>query len=246
MTADYEDLEWIDESEELADVLRDALSDDFSDASPEDMDDALVSVLDSMSAAEAFNFAKALQQIGKGAGQALSDPGVGQMLRTSLPIAGGAVGTVIGGPVGTALGSNLGTVAAKALPGGKPVRPAAPAARPASPVASAVSGGSAAAAQGLVLTQQPEVLKSLLAMAMGQIGQKSVNGVPVAAVMSMLSNVFGQAAADADELMYLDEGGMDEEGDAFLDEARIPPGRSLYVTLMDAENVELAEAEDSQ
>ena len=236
---DYEEVDWFDESTELAEVLRDALQDDFSEASPEEMDDALGEVLESMSPAESFNFAKALKQIERGAGQALSDPVFGQVVRTALPIAAGAVGTVIGGPVGTALGTSLGTAAAGALPGGAPARPAVPTPGPAPP---AVAGGSAAAAQGLVLTQQPDVLKGLLALAMGQQGKKSVNGVPVPAIMSMLSSVFGQAAADADELMYLDEEDADTDGEALPVDSAPSSGRSLYTTLMDVENYELAEA----
>jgi hypothetical protein len=236
---DYEELEWFDESAELAEVLRDSLHDGFSDASPEEMDDAFAEVLESMSPAESFNFAKALKQIERGAGQALSDPVFGQVVRTALPIAGGALGTVIGGPVGTALGSSLGTAAAGALPGGAPARPAAP--TPGG-VVPPVAGGSAAAAQGLVLTQQPDVLKGLLALAMGQQGKKSVNGVPVPAIMSMLSSVFGQAAADADELMYLDEEGSSADGEALPDDSETSSGRSRYTTLMDVENYELGEA----
>lgn len=44
----------------------------------------------------------------------------------------------------------------------------------------------------------------MFVLAMGEHGRKSVNRVPVAALMSMLSSVCGKAAADADELMYLD------------------------------------------
>lgn len=247
----YEDVEleqayegpegWSDEPAQPADVLRDALRDEYSDASPADMDEALGSVLDSMSPAESFNFAKALQQIGAGAQQAFSDPVVGQIVRGALPVVGGALGTVIGGPVGTALGSSLGNAAASALPGAPRARPAVPTPRPAIPP---VAGGSAAAAQGLVLTQQPDVLKGLLALAMGQHGQKSVNGVPVAQIMSMLSSVFGQAAADADELMYLDEERLDER-DASGGDTVAASSRSLYTTLLDAENYELAEAAGS-
>lgn len=235
-----EDLDWVDEAAELADILRDALHDDYADASPEEMEEALDSVLGSMSPAESFNFAKALKQIEQGASKALSDPVFGQIARTALPIAGGALGTLLGGPAGTALGSSLGTAAASALPGAPRPRPAtpAPAAVP------AVAGGSAAAAQGLVLTQQPDVLKSLLALAMGQHGKKSVNGIPVTSIMSMLGSVFGQAAADADELMYMGEEDLDAEGDALPEEEESVTayGRPLYTTLMDVENWELAEA----
>jgi len=244
-----EDLDWFeDEDADLAEVLRDALDDAYLDADPEEMDDALTNVLESMSPAESFNFAKALKQIERGAGQVLSDPAFGQIARTALPVAGGALGTVIGGPVGTALGSSLGTVAAKAIPGSPRPRLApagGPAGRAAVPTP-AVAGGSAAAAQGLVLTQQPDVLKGLLALAMGQHGQKSVNGVPVASIMNMLSSVFGQAAADADQLMYLDQEGWEEyDGGASADDSMPPADRSIYTTLMDADNYELAEAAES-
>ena len=57
--------------------------------------------------------------------------------------------------------------------------------------------------------------------------------------MNMLSSIFGQAAADADELAYLDgdrvDGGDAEE--AFAEPA-IGTGRSLYTALMDTENEE--------
>jgi hypothetical protein len=196
---------------ELGYVLQDAL-DGYDAGDAEDLDEALEAVLDEMSPAEAFNFGKALRTIQSATGKA------------ALPAGAAALGTVIGGPAGTALGSRLGTAAAKALPG----RPKTP------PVTiPPVAGGSAAAAQGLVLTQQPDVLQALLALALGEHGRKSVNGVPVAAVMNMLSSVFGQAAADADELLYL--GDSDGESDP-----PIPGDRSLYVALIDADNEELS------
>jgi hypothetical protein len=94
-----------------------------------------------------------------------------------------------------------------------------------------------------VLTQQPDVLKGLLSLAMGKQGKQSVNGVPVAAIMSMLSSVFSQAAADADELMYSggDTAGLASD-EAALDDGNLGPDRSMYTTLMDADNAELAEA----
>lgn len=237
----YEMQDWQDDSGFLAEVLRETLGEEWVGVSPYAMDDALDSILESMSAAEAFNFAKALQQIEKGASKIVSDPAVGQVARTALPVAGGLAGTMIGGPAGTALGSGLGSVAAKAIPSrttkGVPLT-SAPTAKSNS---AAVSDGSAAAAQALVLTQQPAVLKSLLATAMGQAGKKSVDGVPVAAVLGLLSNVLGQAAADADELIYLDSEGTGEDSD---DAVMFPPGRSLYAVLLNNENDELAEIAD--
>jgi hypothetical protein len=107
---------------------------------------------------------------------------------------------------------------------------------PSSPVA----GGSAAAAQGLVLTQQPEVLRALLAAALGQHGRKQVSGIPVGQLLALLSQVFAQAAADADELMYLDQ--QADATESVLDEVPIGSIRSLYLDLLGADNLEFAEA----
>ena len=246
----YDDESWFDEDSdldfiELAESLRDALSEDYSDADPEDLEDALADVFGSMSPAEAFNFGKALKQIQRGAGKVVSNPLFRQAAGAVLPIAGGAVGTLLGGPVGTALGSSLGSAAAGALPGGRQAGRAVPGLAGAIP---AVAGGSAAAAQGLVLTQQPDVLKSLLALSMGQRGRTAVNGVPVAKVMNMLSSVFGQAAADADELMYVGNSGRRTDSEDVLygaDTDESYGGRELYTALLDADNAELADAMES-
>jgi len=248
----FEDLE----ARDLADALRSAMREEYADASDEEMGDALMNLLDSMSPAEAINFASALNQIGKSASQLASDPTFAAVAGTALPVLGGAAGTLVGGPAGTAAGTTLGRLAASALPA--PVAPPAAAARPvaaapapstavAAPVisplspgpASAVAGGSAAAAQGLVLTQQPDVLRGLLATALGQHGRQQVSGVPAAQLLGLLSQVFGQAAADADELMYLEQAG---DAESVPDDAPAGSLRSLYADLLGADNLELAEA----
>jgi len=103
-----------------------------------------------------------------------------------------------------------------------------------------VAGGSAAAAQGLVLTQQPDVLRTLLATAMGQHGRREINGVPAAQMLAMLSQVFGQAAADADELMYLEQ--QPEAGEGVSEDTPGGSGPRLYADLLGADNLELAES----
>jgi hypothetical protein len=298
-----DEAEWAEDldAEDLADVLRSALHEEYANASDEEVGDALANVLDSMSPAEAFNFASALNQIGKGAGQLISDPTFAAVAQTALPILGGAAGTMIGGPVGTALGSKLGSLAASALPT-RPSAPQAPApqapapqapaprapappvaappvpappvlppvlappvappaaappaaaapapappavtvpgVRPAPPVsASPVASGSAAAAQGLVLTQQPDVLRSLLATALGEHGRQTVSGVPVPQVLGLLSQIFGKAAADADELMYL--GPRSDAAESIPEDALADAPDSLYADLLGADNLELAAA----
>lgn len=263
-----------DDPLDLIDGLRQTLRDDYADTSDEEMGDALVEVLDAMSPAESFKFASALSQIGKSAGNLPSYPAVGSIARSMLPTAGGVLGTVIGGPGGTALGGQLGSIVANALPSApsprphslvspatqapaasaqqtrpEPSAPPAPQAAPPAPQAtpavaeSPVAGGSAAAAQGLVLSLHPQMRQSLLSTALGQQGRPDIGGVPVAQMLAMLSQVIGQAAADADELMYL--GGHTDDGEGLAGGSPDYPDRSLYTGLVDADNLELAEALDS-
>jgi hypothetical protein len=111
------------------------------------------------------------------------------------------------------------------------------------PVPPAVAGGSAAAAQGLVLTQQPEVLRALLSLAVGQAGRPTINGIPVTQYMNLLSDVFGKAAAHADELMYAaGEGGGGYSESETIDQVGAGDSAQVYITLMDANAMELSEA----
>jgi hypothetical protein len=301
------ELAWADVMgpEELADVLRSALREEYAGASDEEMGDAFENMLDSMSAAEGFRLGSAISQIGKGVGSLASDPAFAQIVRTAAPIAGGALGTFLGGPLGTAVGTQLGTLAARALPAAPAAPPAVPAAAPpvtpaaaapppvpaAPPVppappapavpvpgagavsppegppvaalpaaahapgtltappdskptaggrASSVAGGSAAAAQGLVLSQHPEILRGLLATALGRHGCQQVSGVPVAQFLSLFSEVIRQAADDADELMYLEQ--QPDATESVVADASTGSIRSLYADLLGADNLEFAEA----
>jgi hypothetical protein len=111
-----------------------------------------------------------------------------------------------------------------------------PAPKPVSPVA----GGSAAAAQALVLCQHGDMLRGLLAAALGLGGCQQVSGVPVAQLINLFSQVLGQAAADADELMYLRQ--QADAPETVLEDAPAGSVRSLYTDLIGADNAELAEA----
>lgn len=240
-------------------ALRWTLHDECGDADDVELSAALNGMFESMSAAESLNFGSALSQIGRGLTSALSDPTVSAITHVALPIVGGAVGTVIGGPIGTALGSQLGTIAAGSLPGhpGPVTRPpvapsslAAPPLRPAgtptagaaggSPVAGgSVAGGSAAAAQALVLTQHPQILQALLAAALGEHGRTDIGGIPATQLLGMLHEIVGQAAADADELHYVRA--ADSEATAEWEPDDDAGLRTLYLGLLDADNLELAE-----
>jgi hypothetical protein len=212
------------ELQDLADGLRSALRDDYADASGAEMQDAVESVLEVFTPAEAFDFGSALSRISKGAGQVLSDPTFKAVAGTALPMAGSLVGTVYGGPAGGKIGGSLGSLAAGALTGGgrpaaplpqapralplgapgAPAFPGAPATAPAVLAGpAAVAGGSDAATKALILTQQPDVLRSLLATALGAAGRKDVSGVANAQVLSQIGRLFEEAAADADDVQAL-------------------------------------------
>lgn len=226
---------------ELAEVLRDALAEEHADAPPEEMEEALYSVLESLPPAESIDFTKALRQVGSAA-TVLDDPTLRHVASVALPIAGGAAGTLVGGPAGTAVGSGLGSAAAGALARGKAgPAPATAATTPKPPVAS----GSPAAAAGLALTQNKDVLTSLLALALGEHGRKTVgDGVPVGAVMNTLGTIFSQAAADADELLLEEEAPtyrLDDQS-AFSPAAPLDRAEDLYARLLDAENAQIAQA----
>lgn len=253
--------DWRSASEEAVAGLRLVLSDTYADAGDAELSDALAEVMGAMSPAEAFNFGSALNQIARGAGRALSDPNVAAFARSALPVAGGVLGTVYGGPVGAALGGQLGTIAANALPGPRPAPapgvpappgpvtpgPGAPAGVVSMPGASPAAGGSTAAAQGLVLAGNPLMQHALASAAFGQHGQQQVAGIPVAQLLGMLSQVMGRAAAEADELLYLsgNQRGY-ESGDAEGEGADWSPdaAQELYTSIVDADNLDLAEAFD--
>jgi hypothetical protein len=218
---DLDGEEWLDDE--------DWLDDEFDDELAETM-----AMFPALTPAESFNIAKAIGQVGKGAAQAFEDPTVRQIAAAAAPIAGGAAGTALGGPVGTAVGTSLGAAAGKALA----PKPATPAPKP---------PGSTAATKALVLSQQPDVLQALLALAVGNPGRSEVNGIPVGAVMNMLSAMYARAAEDADELMEMSGGApsylFDAEGALIADPAA-PRERAdaLYAALIGSENELLTEA----
>ena len=145
-----------------------------------------------------------------------------------------------------------------AVPAVAPLPPAAPAApaaaataappvvaEPAAPAAAAAApaAGSDPAKKALIFTRQPQVVQSLLAAAMGQYGRQQVAGIPVAQVLGTLSQLLGEAAADADELAYLSEATGDAESESDLEsdiEGDIEG--DLYEALLDADDLDLADA----
>ena len=236
---------------DLVCVLWDALDDRYAAADPADVAEALDTALDAMSPAEAFSFTNALRQIERTAGQVVANPMARQVAGAALPLAGTAVGGPIGGVLGSLVAQHLagptqptGSVTPP-VPAGSSTPPApAGTSTPPAPAGTSTppalvgtstpatpSGGSLAATQALIGAQQPEFLKALLAAAMGSHGQTAVNGLPVASLLAGFSKLLGEAAADADAVMY--HAGETSEDVPFDD------GPSLYTTLMDAADCEM-------
>ncbi len=63
-------------------------------------------------------------------------------------------------------------------------------------------------------------------------------------MINLFSQVLGQAAADADELMYL--GHQADTAESAPEQAPAGAIRSLYTDLLGADNLELAEATESE
>ena len=236
---------------DLVCVLWDALDDRYAAADPAAVAEALDTALDAMSPAEAFSFTNALRQIERTAGQVVANPMARQVAGAALPLAGTAVGGPIGGVLGSLVAQHLagptqptGSVtppvpassSTPPAPAGSSTPPApagtsTPPALVGSSTPATPSGGSLAATQALIGAQQPEFLKALLAAAMGSHGQTAVNGLPVASLLAGFSKLLGEAAADADAVMY--HAGETSEDVPFDD------GPSLYTTLMDAADCEM-------
>lgn len=290
--AEYE-LDLFDDLTELANALREVVHEDYQQASPEEMEDALFNILDQMTLAESVNFTSALRQVGRSGEKVLKDPTTGKVARTGLPIAGATIGTIYGGPTGTAVGGKLGQAAAQAFPGGKtkstpplvskttpPTPPAEPTGTAAGigpgqvplqapsvekkeqpvatgssmPVQDSPQGGSTAARQVLFVTESPVMKKVLLGLSLGSSGKNSVSigkegqTVRSGELMALLAKLAGEAAADADQLVWENDETpaylLDSEG-RFVADPAVPEERAeaLYEALLTAENQELISEE---
>lgn len=190
------------------------------------------SLMSRLSPADADNFMSGLKQVGSEIGKFATSKEARGIAGAALPIAGTAVGTMFGGPAGAAIGKNLGGAAGQAIAGGGGGwRGAASRAMPGVVAAaqgagfavpqplvgvaqSALAGpnaaaGSTAAAQLLSLVQNPALMSSLVALAMGQHGATEVSlpatgtDVPVGAMMNLVGQLANQAAEDADDILAM-------------------------------------------
>lgn len=192
----------------LGDAFRRVLHGDYADLSPEETDEVLLDMVESLPPDEAFNFVGALGDIAKPAGGVLRSPQFGQALSVAAPLAG----TALGGPAGGAIAGSLAQAAGSAL-ARNPQVPAVPAvAVPA--MAAAVGQPAAAQAATQVLAQLPSaaqvaqaatqaanavkafnfaalptVREAVLANAMKPFGQQAIAGIPVDQLVGTLATL---------------------------------------------------------
>jgi hypothetical protein len=128
----------------------------------------------------------------------------------------------------------------------------APAAQMAPAQLAPVPAEAPAALKALALTHNNTVLNGLLAAALGAGGRQVVAGVPIAALLSTLSSIFGQAAAEADQVARSSGSGSGigagtGSGTGFLGDSEeldawTPPDDAVYASVVAAEALDLEEA----
>jgi hypothetical protein len=117
------------------------------------------------------------------------------------------------------------------------VSPGGAAGNPTQAVPPSPAATGSAAAQALRVIQEPQFLLSLVSAALGQHGRQQVGGIPVAQALATASEVMGEAARDADEMMYLDA--LDDDVERLIDSS-VESGRSLYSGVINADNLDLS------
>ncbi|MEM7292040.1 MAG: hypothetical protein AAF420_01435 [Pseudomonadota bacterium] len=198
---DEEDDDFFDDAPDLVAAFRQILSPDLAEANRWEIEAGFASVLNEMDPTEGLNFKKALKKIAKAGNKALKSPVTGQIAQTVLPSTGAAIGTIYGGPSGTAIGAKLGQAAGSAIAKQSQPKPKRVKGR-----AKKASAGSQSANQLLQLTQNPDVLKALMSLALGSSGVSQVKSgtqgtnIPVTDIAKLLSSLAKKASADAEAL----------------------------------------------
>jgi hypothetical protein len=176
--------------------IRDSLAEELQDLAPEQIEEIMSHLGVEADVVEDF-----LSDIGRGVSQALP------YAARALPgmIQGAASGAALGVP-GMAAGAALGGVGAITAPpparppAPRPAAPPRPAAVPAAPSITPPAGadGASSAAQLLLLLSNPDVVRALMALALGPAGKETITianrRVPVSEIAAMVSVLSGAAA----------------------------------------------------
>lgn len=183
---DEEDDEFVD----LGDAFRRLLHDDYADLSPEETDEVLLDMVESLPPDEASYFTRMLRDIAKPAGE---------VLKAAAPLAG----TALGGPAGGAIARSLAQAAGSAL-ARNPKVPALPAAAmPALaqaapqvlqqlPSAAQVAQAATQAANAFKagnLASLPDMKAALLAKTMQPFTKEAIGGIQVDQLIGTLATL---------------------------------------------------------
>ncbi|MEL6257183.1 MAG: hypothetical protein AAFR87_34630 [Bacteroidota bacterium] len=223
----------------LTESLREVLNEDYQNASSEELEMALSYMMREMNQAEGFNFRKALRNIGDAGAKIIKSPATKTIVSTALPAAGTIVGGIYGGPAGAAVGGQLGGAAGQVF--GSLTSPGAASS---SSTNKSSDAGSAAASKLLALTEDPSVIQTLMALAMGDKGKQNVQvgnsgkTVGITEITKLLSQLASKAESDAMELSGKAEVIHNGEVDAmYLPLSEEEEAQSLYVELMNYNDV---------
>jgi hypothetical protein len=190
---DEEDDDFFD----LGNAFRRVLHDDYADLSPEETDEVLLDMVESLPPDEAFNFVKALGDIAKPAAGVLSSPQFGQVLSVAAPLAG----TALGGPAGGAVARSLAQAAGSALARNPKVSAVPASAMPAMAATQVLAQLPPAAQAAQAATQAANAVKAfnfaalrpvreaVLAKAMTPYGQQAIAGIPVDQLVGTLATL---------------------------------------------------------
>ena len=225
-------LELDDDSGEFVDpypTLREALSPEYAELAPEQIESLVESMYPDVSAEDLESFFSSLKKVGRSVGRIAKRalPGVIQGATTGAAL--GPWGALAGGIAGGAL--SAATRGRGRATGGRRVsRPGAPGARASGPVPGRAAlsqlAGSPAATQLLRTLGRPEVNQALMALAMGGAGRGNVKignvSVPTGAITSTLRRLLERAETELHESRAGEATGtplylLDEAGEFLVD-----------------------------
>lgn len=160
---DEEDDEAYDELVDLGDAFRSVLHEDYVEhLSPEETDEVLFDMVESLPPDEAFSLVNALGSIAKPVAKAATSKELRSIAGAALPIAAPALGTALGGPLGGLAAQSLAGAAQQALAG----KPKAVAAKPTATLA-------APAPATAFSTPSPATPTAMVAQLLGQLPQSA-------------------------------------------------------------------------
>lgn len=243
--------------------IRGVLAPEYRDLPDESVEAIVQSSLGAVDAEALESFFGGLKKVGQTIAQAAP---------TVLPIVGAVAGTALGGPVGASVGGTVGRLAGGAISGAASGQRASSILKQAGGtlfsqatslvpgLGAAGGGGSPAAAQLLGVFNRPEILQSLMAMAMGPAGSTHVpvrvgsrgaaavspTNVPVTAIANLIATLANRAITEHDAARPQQDESVPSyllgEGGEFLVDPAVPEQRAQLV--LELLNSSIPESDD--